>query len=117
MSDLDERTGLGPLSPDLPSGLGRFECGCKGYRFVKSTSGHPLGEWAVKCWVIEPCDGDGLWDDSPRIWERSDLAAKTFEPLGIEEVERMMERLRIFVDKGHRFATIQRTLWPEGSHD
>ena len=99
-----------PLFKDEKTGLGRFECGCKGYRFVKGTG-------MVKCWVIEPCDGDGSWDDSPRIWERPDLATKTFEPLGIEEVERMMERLRIFVDKGHRFATIQRTLWPEGSHD
>jgi hypothetical protein len=90
--------------------LVKFQCGCKGFRYVC----HPRG---VRCWVIEPCDGDGSWDDSPRIWERSDLATKTFEPLVVEEVERLMKRLRIFVDKGHRFATIQATLWPDSRPD
>lgn len=80
--------------------LVKFSCDCIGYRLSVP------GTQEVRCWVIECCDG--TYDDaSPSIWEREGLVEKTYEPLKPPDVERLMSRLSDFVEKGHRFDTIQ----------
>ena len=85
--------------------LVKFSCDCIGYRLSVP------GTQEVRCWVIECCDGT-YENASPAIWEREGLVEKTYEPLKPHDVERLMKRLGSFVDKGHRFDSIQAALRP-----
>jgi hypothetical protein len=85
--------------------LVKFSCDCVGYRLTDAGG-------AVRCWVIQPCDGDGRNDDSPNIWERKSLDDKDWEPLSVEHTVGVLKVLSDFVSKGHRFDTIQFALQP-----
>jgi hypothetical protein len=84
----------------MPGPFIKASCGC----VALSTK---IGEQHL---VIEQCDRGSHDDCNDIAWFKRDISDKTFEPLGEEETQALLEKLGQLLYDGHKFRQLQRLL-------